>query len=230
MLLTPWVSFTTQAAPAPADHSALWIALVTPAVTLGLFYMAQREGRRKDRKELENHREKERETLRLNLKREVFMEVAPAIQNNYLALSAFVDLQLSISDLNKKIQDTLAQSAGAIAKLQAVAADETIEAARQVQTLLGTIYIRLIAARIALSERNDLEAIKEITRLWKQEVKAFPPLISNLIDHARQELHLPFDRIRFEAGISDSNARMFTELERIMGPLGLVKGESSPVA
>jgi hypothetical protein len=37
--------------------------------------------------------------------------------------------------------------------------------------------------------------------------------------HVRQELHLPFDRERFEAGIVDSNARMFTELEKIMGPL-----------
>ena len=220
MLLTPWILVTAQAAPAAADHSALWIALVTPAVTLGLFYMAQREGRRKERRELENHREKERETLRLNLKREVFLEVAPAIQSNYLALSVFVDLQLSISDLHTKTRDTLAQSASAIAKLQAVAADETLEAARQVQTLLGITYIRLIAARGALGERNDLEAVQEIARLWRQEVAAFPSLISNFIAHARQELHLPFNKERFEAGVVDSNARMFAELQKIMGPLG----------
>lgn len=220
MLLTPWVFVTTQAAPVAADHSVLWLALVTPAVTLGLFYLAQREGRRKERKELESHREKERETLRLSLKREVFLEVAPAIQNNYLALTAFVDLQLSIHDLQKRTRDTLAQSGGAIAKLQAVAGDETLEAARQVQTLLGITYIRLIAARGALGERNDLEAIKEIARLWRQEIAAFPSLISSFIAHARQELHLPFNREQFEAGVVDSNARMFAELERIIGPLG----------
>jgi hypothetical protein len=230
-MLTSWISVIAQAAPAPADHSALWTILLTQAVTLGLFYWALREARRKDRKArkaerrkdqqaLENHRENERETLRLNLKREVFLEVAPAIQNNYLALSAFVDLQLSISDLHKKTLETLAQSAGAIAKLQAVAADETLEAARQVQTLLGTIYVRLIAARGALGERNDVEAIKEIAGHWKKEVATFPPLISSLIEHVRQELHLPFDRERFEVGIVDSNARMFTELEKIMGSLG----------
>ncbi|MFC5524762.1 hypothetical protein ACFPPA_03305 [Rhodanobacter ginsengisoli] len=230
-MLTSWISVIAQAAPAPADHSALWTILLTQAVTLGLFYWALREARRKDRKArkaerrkdqkaLENHRENERETLRLNLKREVFLEVAPAIQNNYLALAAFVDLQLSIHDLQENTRNTLAQSGGAIAKLQAVAADETLEAARQVQTLLGTIYIRLIAARGALEERNDLDAIREIARLWRNEVAAFPPLISSLIEHVRQELHLPFDRERFVAGVVDSNSRMFAELEKIMGPLG----------
>lgn len=229
-MLTSGISVITQAAPAPPDHSALWTILLTQAVTLGLFYWALREARRKDRKArkaerlkdqqaLENHRENERETLRLNLKREVFLEVAPAIQNNYMALTAFVDLELSIYDLQNKTRDTLSQSGGAIAKLQAVAADETLEAARQVQTLLGTTYIRLIVARGALGERKDLDAVREIARLWRNEVAAFPLLISSLIEHVRQELHLPFDRERFEAGVVDSNARLLSELEKFIGPL-----------
>ncbi|WP_158881475.1 hypothetical protein [Rhodanobacter sp. L36] len=218
MLIAPEIFITTQAA--ATDHSALLLALVTPAVTLGLFYLAQREARRKDSKDLESHREKERETLRLNLKRDVFLEVAPAIQNNYSALIQSVDLKISTPDLQRKFQDTLAKSGDGIAKLQAFASDDTIEAARQVQTTLGAIYIRLLADRIALGERKDLDAVKEMARAWRREADAYPPVISTLIYHARLELHLPFDKEQFEHGFVDSNTRMFAELERFIGPLG----------
>lgn len=216
MLLAPQIFFTTQAAPTSSSNLAIWTVLITQIVALLIFYLSQREVRRKEQREVESHHEKERETLRLNMKREVFLEIAPAIQNNYLALSSFANLGQSLSDVQGKISDTLARSVGAIAKLQAVASDETIEAARQVLTLLGGIYVRLLAARIKLGERKDAEALREMAYLWAQEVSAFPPLMSSLIYLARKELHLPFDKNKFEAGAKDSNTKMFEALDKLI--------------
>lgn len=228
-MISPWISITTQP-PAPADHTTLWTVLLIQAVTVGVFALGVLETRRRDRlargveaqrdrEAIENNREKERETLRLNMKRDVFLEVAPAIQLMYVGLSRFVDLQIPVPALAEEMRVTLESGVGAVAKLQAVAGDETLEAARQVQTILGTVYVRLLIARMGLGERNDIEAIREIALIWRHEISAFPPLMAALISHAREELHMRFDRERFQNGIVDSNNRLFVELENMLGPL-----------
>lgn len=227
--MTTNVSITTQPQ-AATDHSALWTVLIVQVVTVAVFAAGLLETRRRDRLNREAERardrqalvddqEKERETLRLNMKREVFLEVAPAIQQNYIALGRFVDFQTPFHALTVEMRKTLQNSAGAIAKLQAVAGNDTLEAARQVQTLLGGAYIRLMMARGQLGQQNDLAAVRQIATIWKREALTFPPLLAALIGHAREELHLPFDRAQFEAGIIDSNATLFAELEKMTGSL-----------
>lgn len=228
-MLSPWISITTQPQ-AATDHTGLYTVLIVQVVTIAVFAAGLIETRRRDRlnREAEDARdrrallddqEKERETLRLNMKREVFLEVAPAIQKNYIALARFVDFQTPFASLLVEMRETLESSAGAIARLQAVAGNETLEAARQVQTLLGRACLRLIMARANLGQQNDVAAVRQMAIIWKQEAVAFPPLLAALIGHARKELHLPFDRAQFEAGVVDSNAMLFAELEKMTGPL-----------
>jgi hypothetical protein len=228
VLLAPEIVITTQATPKWISDliSALTSGLILVATvvytqrsTLRIFKQTQASALKKEQRDLENHREQERETVRLNLKREVFLEVAPAIQNNYQLLGAFIDFQLAIPDLQKKVRETYEKSAGAISKLTAVAEVVTIESARQVQNSLGQSCIRLMGARAQLGERKDLPAQREIVRLWKREIAPLPALLANLIGHARNELGLPFDKEQFEAGIADSNAKLFAEMEVFLGVL-----------
>jgi hypothetical protein len=225
MMLAPWLSITSQAAPsAPSSLWTILAILVPQAVTVGIFYKGLREARRKDRKArkqerqrdrqaIADHREKERESMRLNLKREVLLEVAPAIQRNFISLATAMELHLEISQVTTKIRRDLDKSINAISKLQMVASSETLEAARQLQTYMGLAFLRLLKKRLGLGDRRDFGAFQEISAAWKEEVVAYPKLLVDFVALARQELHLPFDRQQFLSGVVEAQMLMLQEIE-----------------
>jgi hypothetical protein len=150
------------------------------------------------------------------LKREVLLEVAPAIQRNYHSLWAILDLNIPFLDMTERLRKALTESSGSISKLQVVASTETLEAARQVQTFLGRTYVRMLSARIKIGDRRGPDASMEIMDIWRKEIESFPLLLATLVAQIRQELHLSFDKQQFLSGIIDSNTQLLAEFDKMV--------------
>lgn len=147
------------------------------------------------------------------MKRDVFLEVAPAIQRVYASLAEMASPLTSV----EKIAEKWTGAFGAVAKLQAVANDETLEAARKLMTSLGSIMLRMMAKRAEVG--TDLEATKQLIAFWRQETEGYPALIADFASKARSEIPLPLDKNAFLDGIELSNKAMFAEMDNLFESL-----------
>jgi len=189
-------------APPGIDNWAIWSVLIVQAVTLFIFLGTAYLARRSDRDK------RARDT-----KRDVLLEVAPAVQRAYASLAELTNPSSRIDDFVGKFTS----ASGAVAKLTAVANDETLEAARKLLTTLGTIMIQMMIKRVEVG--TDLEAMKQLVALWREETKAVPDLLADFTSKARNEIPLPLDKSMFSAGLKVSNDVMSSGLERLFEAL-----------
>lgn len=191
-----------EKAPSGTDNWAIYSVLIAQAVTIFIFlgtaYLAKKSDRDK----------RARDT-----KRDVLLEVAPAVQRAYASLAELTNPLSRIDDFIGKFTS----ASGAVAKLTAVANDETLEAARQLLTTLGAIMTRLLIKRVEVG--TDLEAMKQLVALWREEIKAVPDLLADFTSKARDEIPLPLDKSAFSAGLKASNDVMSGGLERLFEAL-----------
>lgn len=204
------ISTTVEQFAPSTDHWTVFSVLITQVVTLGIFFGTAVLARWSDRDK------RARDT-----KRDVLLEVAPAIQRVYASLGELTNPLLKIDDFVAK----LTSASGAVAKLTAVANDETLEAARRLMTALSTIMVRMIAKRVSVG--TDLEAMKQLFMLWREEIENLPDLISDFHSAARNEIPLPLDKDLFAAGLKLANEQMSAELNRLFGALTLQEAGAS---
>ena len=181
------------------DHTVIWTVVITQLVAIAIFIAQAWFNRRNDR-----------DKRARDMKRDVLLEVAPAIQRLYASLGELTNPSARIDGFAEKLASTF----GAVAKLQAVASDETLEAARRLMTALGTIMMRLMAKRVEVG--TDLEAAKQLVELWRKEVDVIPELLADFSAMARSEIPLPINRELLSDGIKESNRVMFTEMENVL--------------
>lgn len=201
MLSSPLVTITAQPT-SPVDHSIIWSLIITQLVALFIFGVTAYLGRWSDR-----------DKRARDMKRDVLLEVAPAIQKVYVSLAEMTSPLIPVD----KITEKLAGAFEAVAKLQAVANDETLEAARKLMTLLGSIMLRMMARRVEVG--TDLEATKQLITFWRKETENYPGLIADFASKARSEIPLPLNKSRFLAGIEASNLAMFAEMDNLFDSL-----------
>ena len=209
MLSSPLVTITTTQ-PAPVDHWVIWSLIITQLVALFIFGVTAYLSRWSDRDK------RARDT-----KRDVLLEVAPAIQRVYASLAELTNPSMPVD----RVTERLTSAFGAVAKLQAVANDETLEAARKLMTALGRTMMRMMAMRVEIG--TDVEAAKQLIAFWRKETEAYPGLLANFSFKARSEIPLPLDENEFRAGIEASNQVMFAEMDRLFESLSQQeRGES----
>lgn len=196
--MTPDVTITIGHAASP-DHTVIWTVVITQLVAIAIFIAQAWFNRRSDR-----------DKRARDMKRDVLLEVAPAIQRLYASLGELTNPSARIDTFVER----LASATGVVAKLQAVASDETLEAARKLMTALGTIMMRLMAKRVEVG--TDLEAAKQLVWLWRKEVEVVPDLIADFSAKARSEIPLPIDKELLSDGIKASSQMMFTEMENVL--------------
>jgi len=192
----------TENAPSGTDNWAIYSVLIAQAVTLFIFLGTAYLARRSDRDK------RARDT-----KRDVLLEVAPAVQRAYASLAELTNPLSRVDDFIEKFTS----ASGAVAKLTAVANDGTLEAARQLLTKLGAVMTRLMIKRVEVG--TDLEAMKQLVALWREEIKVVPDLLADFTSKARDEIPLPLDKSAFSAGLKASNDVMSVELERLFEAL-----------
>lgn len=141
-LSDPWISFTAQAAPAASSGfwtfvgSILSIALVQ-GVTLFIFYTKLSDDRSKEDRERDAawdrfrqtnlaEADRDRKNHRMNMKRDVYMEMAPAIQQNAAHLTEFLRIGEPMEKIQKGIRIRQRQIQQSISKLLPVASDDTL--------------------------------------------------------------------------------------------------------
>lgn len=196
--MNPDVTITVGRAVSP-DHTVIWTVVITQLVAIAIFIAQAWFNRRSDR-----------DKRARDMKRDVLLEVAPAIQHLYASLGELTNPSTRIGTFVER----LARTSGAVAKLQAVASDETLEAARKLMTALGTIMMRLMAKRVEVG--TDLEAAKQLVGLWRKEIDVIPDLLADFTAKARSEIPLPIDMELLSGGIKASSQAMFTEMENVL--------------
>ncbi len=183
----------------PADHTVILTVLVTQVVTILIFLAQTYLNRRNDY-----------DKRARDMKRDVLLEVAPAIQRLYASLAELTNPLAPIDVFSQRVTDTSV----AVAKLQAVASDETLEAARKLTAALGTIIIRMMAKRVEVG--TDLEATKQLISFWRAEIDVIPSLLADFSAKARGEIPLPINREMLSDGFKASNRVMFAEMENLL--------------
>jgi len=187
---------------ASPDHTVIWTVVITQLVAIAIFIAQAWFNRRSDRDKRVR-----------DMKRDVLLEVAPAVQRLYSSLGELINPSVPIDAFAQRLRDTW----GAIAKLQAVANDETLEAARRLVTALGTIVMHLMVKRVEVG--TDLEAAKQLIELWHREVDVIPDLFADFSAKARSEIPLPIDKELLGDGIKESNRVMFAEMQNLLRAL-----------
>lgn len=199
--MSPDVTVTVGHA-ASLDRTVIWTVVVTQLVAIAIFIAQAWFNRRNDR-----------DKRARDMKRDVLLEVAPAIQRLYASLGELTNPSARIDGFAERLTSTF----GAVAKLQAVASDETLEAARKLMTALGTIMMRLMAKRVEVG--TDLEAAKQLVELWRKEMDVIPDLLADFSTKARSEIPLPIDKKLLRDGFKASSTTMFEEMENVLRAL-----------
>lgn len=196
--MNPDVTITIGRAASP-DHTLVWAVVIPQLVAIAIFIGQAWFNHRRDR-----------DRRARDMKRDVLLEVAPAIQRIYASLGELINPSARIDAFAERLTST----SGAVAKLQAVASDETLEAARKLMTAFGTIMIRLMAKRVEVG--TDLEAMNQLVHFWHEEIAIVPDLLADFTTKARGEIPLPIDRESLTNGFKASNQTMFAEMENLL--------------
>jgi hypothetical protein len=196
--MNPDVTITIGRAASP-DHTLVWAVVIPQLVAIAIFIGQAWFNHRRDR-----------DKRARDMKRDVLLEVAPALQRLYASLGELINPSARIDAFAERLTST----SGAVAKLQAVASDETLEAARKLMTALGTIMMRLMAKRVEVG--TDLEAAKQLVELWRKEIDVIPDLLADFSAKARSEIPLPIDKKLLRDGFKASGETMFEEMENVL--------------
>jgi hypothetical protein len=109
------------------------------------------------RAQLAHEREMKNREREMSLRRDVYLEVAEAVQAGLIAINRFPHLELT----NDKILEGYVDKAPSIAKVHIIAKEETVNAVIGFTAELGAAFLRLFAKRVSLSsQRHKLEALR----------------------------------------------------------------------
>lgn len=200
--MTPPPLVILASPPTPPDHTAIYSVVITQIVALAIFGIGLGQARRSDR-----------EKRVKDAKKDVLLEVAPIIQKTLASLGELADPLTKVNDWSAR----LAATNGAIAKLTAVAGDETLAAARDLMTAIGTVSVKLMAKRVEVG--TGLEATRQMMRYWHEQVTPISDLLATFSEKARQEIQLKLDKETFAEGIRTANDEMLKELENLVDTL-----------
>jgi hypothetical protein len=185
--------------PTPPDHTAIYSVVIAQIVAFAIFGIGLWQARRSDR-----------EKRAKDAKKDVLLEVAPLIQQMYVSLAELTDPTTRVDQWTKR----LTEANGAIAKLTAVADDETLAAARAVMTAIGVATVRMMNRRVELA--SDPAAYKKLVAYWHEQMMPIPDLLANFSGNARQEIDLGLDKNRFADGLKKARDDMRRELDALI--------------
>ena len=144
-------------------------------------------------------KDRERE---MSLRRDVYLEVAEAVQAGLIAINRFPNLELA----NDKVIEGYIDKAPSIAKVHIIGKEETVNAVIDFTAELSAAFLRLFAKRVSLaSQKQQIEVLRA-------------QVDSSLKDNARTLEHIKQYNLD---GLSDQNRRDWLqrnfELERKQG-------------
>jgi hypothetical protein len=109
------------------------------------------------RTQLAHEREMKNREREMSLRRDVYLEVAEAVQAALFALNRFSNLEIS----HEKITEAYLDKASALAKVHIIAKDETVNAVINFAGELTATFLRLSAKRIPLtSQKQQIDTLK----------------------------------------------------------------------
>lgn len=226
-LFGPWISLTTQAAPS-SSSSAAWAfagVLLVQLIALATFFIRLQHDREKDaqdRRDTLEHFQQAREAeterdannLRMTMKRDVFLEIAPMFQESMSSLSDYLNLETHVKEIQMGIVARWKVIGQTMGKTVPVASDDTLDAIRALRASLWAARSRLLEARLIFDQSRasekapgTIDALHVLFDTWVNETAPFPALMATVAACMRAELEMPFSRTRFEEGIRTTNAK-----------------------
>jgi hypothetical protein len=148
----------------------VWAAIIASGLTLGGVLLSNRNSRLQQHAALQHdahQRDRERE---MSLRREVYIAAAEAISNRCNSIFRLADPAVSFQDLAGD-QDKYAADSVALAKIDMVGAEVTVQAVNAVSQESGAAFLELMLKRVPLADRqNEIELLKNgIDRLLKEQ-------------------------------------------------------------
>jgi hypothetical protein len=171
----------------------VWAAVIASLLTLGGVFLTNRGSYKRLLKQLEHESFQKDRDRNMEIRRQVYLDVAEAITQNHLILTKISDLGISDSDLSKQFS----KSAAIISKVYVIGSAETVKTVSELTSAIGSKYLLLIAERIPLVQRkheienqNELIAkvsaerdqmVEEMKRVNLQGIK--DDRLTHVIDH-----------------------------------------------
>lgn len=140
----------------------------------------------------------------------MLLEVAPLIQQINVSLAELTDPTARVDQWTQR----LTEANGAIAKLTAVADDETLAAARAVMTVMGVVIVRMMSKRAELA--SDQDAYKKLVAYWYEQTAPISDLLADFSEKARREIDLKLDKEGFADGLKKSRDAMHREIQALI--------------
>jgi hypothetical protein len=155
----------------------VWAALLASFLTLGGVLITNRNSRIQKLAELQhdaNQRDRERE---MALRRDVYLAAAEAISKGQNILTRLIELNVSDQELGAEfIRDS-----AAIAKIQVVGTNSTVQAVSAFSQELGAAYLELLLKRVPLIERkNEIELLTKFINRSQTELDRYINLMKQL--------------------------------------------------
>jgi hypothetical protein len=153
------------------------------------------------------------------MKRAMLMEAWPAAQLAYFCLVKVVNPAVPIEEVGRifeAVRDPMA-------KLQACAGDETLDAAQKFMTANTLAFTKLMKLRLTMGEGP--RAMADLMDAWTREIPDLLGPLSNLLFAARAELGLTLDREAFIGGVQASNDANLAQLHELLQMLRELEGE-----
>lgn len=136
----------------------VWAALLASLLTFSGVILSNRNSRLQTLAQLEHdsrQRDRERE---MDLRQDVYIRAAEAISRSLNMLARLPDLNISDRELSADFSD----DSSALAKIQVVGTNETVQAVTAFQQQLASAYLELVLRRASLIERkNSIELLSE---------------------------------------------------------------------
>ena len=130
---------------------AVWAAIFASILTLSGVLVTNRANYKRMKEQLLHDAEERDKERKMDLRRQVYLEVAEAITANYTILNRFPDLTVTDSDLSKQFSN----SAVSISKVNVIGSDRTIKAVSDLSLAISRKYLELTAKRLPLVQRQQ---------------------------------------------------------------------------
>ena len=147
--------------------SEVWAAITASLITLGGISLSNRHARKQQKEALthdERQRDKERE---MSLRREVYLDAAEAISNGLSDLGRMINLEISDQDINSESS----KNSAAIAKVNMVATNPTVQAVSNYYSEFNSTYLELFFERLLVMERkNSIDDLSNLIQKNQSEI------------------------------------------------------------
>lgn len=176
----------------------VWAALLAAFLALSGVLVTNRSSRIQKLAELQHDAAQRNREREMALRRDVYLGAAESISNGQLILTKLSDLSISDQELGAEFTRVSA----AIAKIQVVGTNSTVQAVSAFSHQLGAAYLELILKRVPLIDRkNDIELLTELINKSQIELDRYITLMKqlNLEGNADQRIWKVInDNVEFE--------------------------------